>query len=634
MGQCRGTRPWLASSPTLEQAFVDGEEATIVPERPAAALRAERERMLESGIAAADGAVPPFRDEIITSWRRCRMVGMTPTSEDVPYRPEFERPNRLLRAAGPVIDRLAEQMGGGPASILLADSEAQIIDRRPGARALGEALDRAMVAPGFHYAEEFTGTNGIGSALEARKPFVVSGCEHYRENLQEFTCIGSPLRHPISGVVEGVLDVTCRVGEAHELMKPLVLAAVREIESRMYADASRREQMLLERFLRAGRRSGTAVLSLNEDVVMANTAASALLDVSDQASLWEWACRMLGTGDECTGEVRLAGEVVVDARATRIGDRNGTAGVLVEMRPAARAAGDRAPAGGPRARRARRAGPRGDVLPGRSVAAGRLRDAVADDDERPLLLCGEPGTGKLFVATHLHRRRGRQEPLTVLDARTSPDDPAAWFRRLTSGVDGGGTVVLRHLDQLVPELTGRVEALLEMPAGARIVATVRTRDGGSPAGRTLDHFPVSITVPPLRYRGEDIADLAPVLIGVHTARRPAPRLLPSTLRTLSGLDWPGNVRELGSVLATAVTRSLGSDIAHEHLPAEYRDSSNRSGPASLQRAERDILLEALAETHGNKLAAAGRLGIARSTLYRKMRILGIDENHLPAFRPR
>src|ERR1700683_1260593 len=60
------------------------------------------------------------------------------------------------------------------------------------------ALDRAFVAPGFRYAEEFTGTNGIGSPLEDRRPFSVRGGEHFRENLLEFACIGAPVVHPIS----------------------------------------------------------------------------------------------------------------------------------------------------------------------------------------------------------------------------------------------------------------------------------------------------------------------------------------------------------------------------------------------------------------------------------------------------
>ena len=124
------------------------------------------------------------------------------------------------------------------------------------------------------------------------------------------------------------------------------------------------------------------------------------------------------------------------------------------------------------------------------------------------------------------------------------------------------------------------------------------------------------------------AEAADLLVR-HATHRPLPRLQPGTLRTLRSLDWPGNVRELDGVLATAAGRSLGCDITHEHLPPEYRSTSNRTEHRSLQRAERDIVLEALAETHGNKLAAAERLGIARSTLYRKMRILGIDENHLP-----
>lgn len=597
-------------------------------------LRVERERVLDLPIGDrldGDDARLAFRREIVSSWRRCQLVGMTPTSEDVPYRPEFERPNRLLRAAGPVIDRLAEQMEGGPVSILLADSEAQIIDRRAGARELAKALDRASVSPGFLYSEEFTGTNGIGSALEERKPFVVSGSEHFREILQDFTCIGSPVVHPITGVVEGVLDVTCRVDDTHEALKPLVLAAVREIESRIYADASRREQMLLEQFLRAGRRNTHAVLSLNEDVVMANTSASLLLDLSDQAMLWDWACTMLGSGDEAVGEVRLARDVVVQARATRVGDRGATAGVLVEMRTPSRIETRPTAASTSRRRVGRRPKPV-DGLVGRSVAATRLRADVdaAIPSGLPLLVCGEAGTGKLFVTTHLHRRRAGQNVLTVLDTLTAYDDPQTWITRLTTALARGDAIVLRHLDQIPAEIAARVESAVENAAPGRVIATARTRGNDSAAARVLDHFPVSFTVPPLRYRSDDIVDLSPSILAAHTTRRPVPRLLPATLRTLAALDWPGNVRELQSVLATAAVRSLGSDIAHEHLPPEYRSSRNRTGGRSLQRAERDIVMEALAETNGNKAAAADRLGVARSTLYRKMRILGIDENHLPS----
>ncbi|MCL2586499.1 MAG: sigma 54-interacting transcriptional regulator [Streptosporangiales bacterium] len=591
--------------------------------------RGERERLLDGPVPHGSGSA--FRQEIMSSWQRCQLVGVRPGGEEVPYQAEFERPGRLLRAAGPVIAWLAEQLEDGPISILLADSDAQIIERHAGGRELENALDKALVSPGFLYAEEFTGTNGIGTALETGAPFLVSGAEHFRENLQEFTCAGSPLKHPVSGKIEGILDVTCRVGDNHRAIKPLVLAAVREIESRMYADSSRREQLLLEHFLRANRRASSAVISLNEDVIIANTAASALLDLSDQAVLWDWACRVLGTGDEYTGEVRLSGDSVAQARATRVSDDGPMAGIMLEMRP--RSCGDgRAPA-------ARRAASRCDAdradanLPGRSVAVRRLRDDVEAvlGTGRPVLVCGEPGTGKLHVARYLHRRRdGRGEPV-VLDAAAARDDADGWAAQVSHALAAGGTVVLRHLDQLEPGLAERTGSVIDSAPAATVIATARARGGPGPAGRLLDHFPFSVTAPPLRYRLDDLRDLAPVLLAAHTAQRPVPRLLPGTVRALTALDWPGNVRELEAVLATAVQRSLGSDIAQEHLPPGYR-SGTRADGAALRRAERDVILEALTETRGNKLAAAERLGIARSTLYRKMRMLGIDEKHLPATR--
>jgi sigma-54 dependent transcriptional regulator, acetoin dehydrogenase operon transcriptional activator AcoR len=132
-------------------------------------------------------------------------------------------------------------------------------------------------------------------------------------------------------------------------------------------------------------------------------------------------------------------------------------------------------------------------------------------------------------------------------------------------------------------------------------------------------------VPPLRYRVEDIADIAPVIIKQRTGRSPAPRLQPPTLQTLTGLNWPGNIREQEAVLTSATVQSMGSDITQAHLPPEYRSSPSRHGLALLARAERDTILQALADAAGNKLAAAQRLGIARSTLYRKIRALGIDD---------
>lgn len=573
---------------------------------------------------------PRVRADIATSWRRCQLIGVAAAGEDVPYNPEFDRPGRLLRAATPVIDRLAEQLMDSPATIMLADSEAQIIDRRAGGRELMQALDRAFVAPGFRYAEEFTGTNGIGSALEDRRPFFVRGGEHYRENLLEFACMGAPVMHPISGAVEGVLDVTCRFDDSNVLMKPLVLAAVREIESRMYADASLKERMLLENFLRVSRRVTSAVVSLNQDFIISNTAASKLLDPSDQALLWDWTRRMLAGREEYSGEVRLAQDIVVQARASKVGEGSSMAGVLVEMRvrqPGSAAVRSRAAiAARPPGRSSRTVQ---DTLPGRSAASARLRreiDAVVESGLR-VLLCGEPGSGKLFVAQHLHKRWDPGEACTVLDGRIAQHDPGAWLERFVARVATQGTLVLRHLDDLPVELCPPVLAHLEAGTGrARLIATALERGGYGPAARLLDHFLASLVVPPLRYRAEDIADIAPVIIKQRTGRSPVPRLQPATLQTLTGLDWPGNIRELEAVLTSAVVRSMGSDITQAHLPPEYRSSPARHRLASLERAERDTILQALADADGNKLAAAERLGIARSTLYRKMRALGIDDN--------
>jgi transcriptional regulator of acetoin/glycerol metabolism len=158
----------------------------------------------------------------------------------------------------------------------------------------------------------------------------------------------------------------------------------------------------------------------------------------------------------------------------------------------------------------------------------------------------------------------------------------------------------------------------------RLVATARPGGSQDVTTRLRDCFPARLQLPPLRQRAEDVAAIAQVLVRDLAGCSPAPRLEPATLQSLTGQVWPGNVRELRAVLSSALLRSGGRNVALKHLPPEYRTAPIRHRLTALQRAEREALLNALDDSGGNKLAAAELLGIARSTLYRKIRILGID----------
>jgi len=146
---------------------------------------------------------------------------------------------------------------------------------------------------------------------------------------------------------------------------------------------------------------------------------------------------------------------------------------------------------------------------------------------------------------------------------------------------------------------------------------------------------VPIELPPLRERREDIEPLARYLLARVNARSGrAVRLTPGAMRALLGYDWPGNVRELQNALEYAVAVSTGQSLQPEDLPAEITAGARREPaagapsqalPMSEQAplAERARLLEMLDRYHWNRAAAATALGMSRSTLWRRMRELGL-----------
>lgn len=89
-------------------------------------------------------------------------------------------------------------------------------------------------------------------------------------------------------------------------------------------------------------------------------------------------------------------------------------------------------------------------------------------------------------------------------------------------------------------------------------------------------------------------------------------------------EWPANISELRSVLAAALAAAGEGEIAEFHLPEWFRASAGGLQLSSIERAERNAILRSLSDHDGNKVAAAADLGVARSTLYRKIRAFHID----------
>jgi sigma-54 dependent transcriptional regulator, acetoin dehydrogenase operon transcriptional activator AcoR len=560
------------------------------------------------------------RKPILASWWRSRDWHVAADRVDLDYLHEPDLETRLARGAEPVLQKLHEELSGQPISIILCDADGLVLARLTGDHDLERALDGIKLAPGFSYAEDRVGTNGIGTALEAGGPAHVFGHEHYAEALDRFGCAGVPIHDPVSGKTVGVIDLTCWRKDADPLMISLVKATAEQITQALVTASSSRDIALLQEYVRACRRTGGIVLALGNDVVMLNDHARTLLDPADQAALISHATEALARRTAGAVTVDLPSGVVARMSCRRTGRDSPFAEGVVHVKLVSTVAGAASvPA------------PRSPMhLPGLVgsavlwVRACREAEALYDAADW-FTLEGEPGVGKLALARAVHQRRNPASPFHVLDAEAAAQDWPVKSRREL--LDSRGMLVIRHVDALhARQMHALASALGEARAAGRqadlrVAVTLNRKQATADLTRLLRFFRGTVELPPLRHHIEDLPELVPFFL-TRLSQQGRLTCSAEAMQLLRRSSWPGNTEQLWQVLRQVVQRRRAGAIMPRDLPPECWAVSRRL-LSPVEAIERDAIVQSLQEHDGNKVRAAEALGMSRATIYRKIHEYGI-----------
>ncbi|KMY67158.1 hypothetical protein AAU61_12395 [Desulfocarbo indianensis] len=279
-------------------------------------------------------------------------------------------------------------------------------------------------------------------------------------------------------------------------------------------------------------------------------------------------------------------------------------------------------------------------LVGRSPAMAALLDSLEGlaKGAAPILIQGESGAGKELVASLLHRLgpRSGEKLIKLSCASLQPQDLAGgpWQRAHGPEAD----IILDEISDLPPASQKRLAEYLgqRQPPELKVLA-LSNQDLGLLVGRgRFDQDlwrrlrPVTLNVPPLRERREDLPPLLERLLADLCQRRgrPAARLGREALRLIQAHAWPGNVRELINALEYALMLAPQGEIQAAHLPPALNGAAYPLAKQAAEGDDRQRLLQALRTAGGNQSEAARILGVSRVTVWKRMQKYGIDVSQL------
>ena len=312
----------------------------------------------------------------------------------------------------------------------------------------------------------------------------------------------------------------------------------------------------------------------------------------------------------------------------------------------------------------------GTDLIGQSQARERLVQIInaAANYDCTVLISGESGSGKEVVARQIHLRGNRADkPFIAINCAAIPEtliesELFGYRKGAFTGADrnkpgmfelaSGGTLFLDEINNAPLALQAKLLRVIQdgsfFPAGATEPTQVDVRviaATNRPIQKLVEEKSfredlfyrlsvLEIPVPPLRERREDIPVLAYYFLGKHAARlgKKISGLSNAVMSELMRYEWPGNVRELENVIQRMIIMTESEHIEANVLPPQFykEDAPTRRAldympPQKLDDIEAYFIKKTLRETRGDRALAAEILGIDKSTLWRKVKRYGIEE---------
>ncbi|MER3489701.1 MAG: PTS-dependent dihydroxyacetone kinase operon transcriptional regulator DhaR [Meiothermus sp.] len=633
----------------------------------------------------ATGSVPPELDRAIArSWERCR-ARLSPVDPPVLVRAipaVFDRMVReaeaLLNLARPVMEDVAQAVEGSGHAILLANAAGCVLWEIGDPDAIAY-LESKGIQPGVYLAEYATGTNSVALAFHESMPVQVVGPQHYLQRWHDLAEASAPV-YSVTGRAVGVVAMMAHVGRHQHHAVGAVAAAARAIESELRFEwllgESQRHLTALNATLEA---IGDGIMAWDAQgrITHLNGQAATLLSIDPVRALgrplWDHVQLPAPVSEAIRAgqglqDVEVVFQVRTGGRTRRVncftnlriiyGGESSSSAFIMSLRPAERVrrliqrmVGYQSPSSL-------------DHLVGDSPAIRQLRrQALAAARGRaPVLITGEPGVGKNFIARCIHTASSRRDgPFVAVNCLAIPRNLAT---REILGWEGGsgvgqpskfeladgGTLYLDDLDALPLEVQAALMRVITsgelmrlgsrdiIQVNVRIIASCtpdverRVREGSLLPELYHTLRPFMLVVPSLRERPEDIpALIEDVLRRLSTATSKQLKATADCVDVLTRYPWPGNVRELELVLERAAALSETDHINVDALPDTIRSGrlvalrEGRVEPVlTMEEAEREAIIRAAWATGGQVTQMASLLQIGRTTLWRKLRALGID----------